>query len=173
MLPRDAFTLWLEEHQPHAPPSVYQPGGFLGAPPIGWQLTVGRTRFVYRVPPESPDILYIVLIERGTARQALHSPFSDLVRLLQLIQRSAAGIRWIRDHVEPSKRRPADALSRERILAFYQRYLTTVSIGCDHGLEWFGGDLSAFSWSTEKRKVRDRVSAAARAEKHADPHLNR
>jgi hypothetical protein len=169
---RDAFTLWLEQHGPVAAPKIYQPGGFFGAPPVGWQIVVGRTTFVYRVPPETPDVLYIVLIERGAGRQALHSPFADMVRLLRLIQHSATGIRWIRGHVEPTKTRPANALSRERILAFYQRYLTTVSVGFENGIEWFGGDLAAFSWAAEKRNIRARLAPHSPSAM-AIPHLNR
>jgi hypothetical protein len=154
---RDRFTEWLLAQPANtAPrPELYQPAGFLGAPPVGWEIVVGRTPFVYRVPQESPDIFYIVLIRRGATRAALHSPFADMVRLLQLLQRAAVGIRWIRGHVEPTASRPADALARERILAFYRRYLTAVSTGVENGIEWFGGNLEEFSWSAEKRKIRD------------------
>ncbi len=155
MFARDAFTCWLEQNGPPGPAKLYHPGACLGASPVGWELVVGRTRFVYRVPAESPDVFYIVLIARGPARHALHSPFADLVRLLRLVQRSGTGIRWIRGHIEPVKKRPADALARERILAFYARYLTAVSRGFENGIEWFGGDLAAFSWSAEKRRIRD------------------
>ncbi len=151
---RDAFTQWLQQEQPNNSPRLYQPAAFLGAPPVGWELTVGRTRFVYRVPVETPTIFYIVLIDRGSERHALRSPFADLVRLLHLIKCSACGIRWIRGHVEPVKNRPANALDRERILAFYQRYLTAVSTGYENGIEWFGGDLTTFSWASEKIKIR-------------------
>ncbi|PTY07821.1 hypothetical protein DB347_06240 [Opitutaceae bacterium EW11] len=169
---RDRFTAWLESHQPQNPPRLYQPAGFLGAPPVGWHLKIGRTTFVYRVPEDATDVFYIVLIERGGSRRALHSPFLDLVRLLQLVQRSESGIRWIRGHVEAPRWRPIDALSPDRILAFYRRYLTAVSQGVDHGVEWYGGDLTAFSWSAEKRKIRERDSAPQNLEL-ADAHLNR
>ena len=160
---RDAFTRWLEQHRPDSPPQVYQPAGCLGGPPLGWQIVVGRTRFVYRVPPEAPHLFYIVLIERGPERHALHSPFADMVRLLQLVQRSGAGLRWIRGHVEPTKQRPSDALTRERIIAFYRRYLTAVSTGFEHGREWYGGDITTFSWSAEKRKIRARAITSTTA----------
>lgn len=153
---RDRFTDWLARERPDAPPQPYAPAAFLGGPQLGWEITVGKTKFVYRVPAEAPDIFYIVLIERGSARSALHSPLADVVRLLHLVKRSDCGIRWIRGHVEPTKRRPQDALTRERLLAFYRRYLTAVHDGVENGVEWFGGDLTAFSWSAEKRKVRDR-----------------
>jgi hypothetical protein len=154
----DAFTFWLQQNQPQAAPKLYQPGGFLGAPPVGWELTVGRTKFVYRVPVEAPDVFYIVLIERGAERDGLRSSLLDMVRLLQLVQQSATGIRRIRGHVEPVKHRPADALSRDRLLAFYRRYLTAVSVGVENGVEWFGGDLTAFSWTKEKRRIRARLT---------------
>lgn len=150
---RDAFTLWLQENAPDLNPRVYQPGAFLGAPPIGWRIVIGRTAFVYRVPHDTPDVFYVVLIERASKRLALHSPFRDFVRLLTLIKQSGSGIRWIRGHVEPTSDRPSDALSRERILAFYRRYLTAVSIGCENGIEWYAGDITAFEWEREKRKV--------------------
>jgi type III secretion system regulator LcrR len=156
MVLRDAFTVWLTAQRPDAPPRPYQPAGFLGGPVLGWQVEIGRTRFVYRVPEEAQHIFYVVLIERGSGRQGLHSPFADMVRLLQLIQKSSAGIRWIRGHVEPTKKRPADALDRERLIAFYQRYLTAVSTGVENGVEWYGGDLTAFSWAKEKTRVRER-----------------
>ena len=151
---RDAFTLWVQDNVPDLTPSLYQPGGFMGAPPVGWRIIIGRTAFVYRVPQESPELFYVVLIERASAaRAALHSPFRDFVRLLALIKQSATGIRWIRGHVEPTSDRPDDALSRERILAFYRRYLTAVSIGDENGVEWYAGDITAFEWQREKRKV--------------------
>lgn len=150
----DRFTLWLRAHPAAPQPEVYQPAAFLGAPPIGWQIVVGRTRFVYRVPRDAPDILYVVLIERAVSRAALHSPLRDMVRLLQWIQQSDASIRWIRGHVEPVARRPPDALSRERLIAFYERYLTAVSTGVENGVEWYGGDLTRFSWEKEKGKQR-------------------
>ncbi len=156
MLTRDAFTRWLQQRDGPGAATVYQPGAFLGAPPVGWQLTLGRTRFVYRVPEETPDIFYIVRIERADGRHGLHSPLLDMVRLLRLIKTSDAAIRWIRGHVEPVKNRPADALSRERLIAFYQRYLTAVSTGFENGVEWYGGDLTAFSWQQEKRKIATR-----------------
>ena len=154
MVSPDAFTRWFQSHRPEDPPQVYQPAAFLGGPVLGWSLRFGDTHLVYRIPPDEPEVLYIVLIERGTSRQNLRSPFAAIVRFLSLVQESQCGVRWIRGHVEPSRRRPDDALSRERILAFYQRYLTAVSVGVENGIEWFGGDLQAFSWSQEKRKIR-------------------
>jgi len=161
MVHRDAFTLWLERERPEMRVRPYQPAGAWGGPVIGWQLCVGRTRFVYRVPPESPEVLYVVLIERAAQREGLHSPLGDMVRLLRLIQTSDAGVTWIRGHVEPIKGRPDDALTRERLLAFYQRYLTAVSTGVENGVEWYGGDLSTFSWTAEKRRVRTRAGRSA------------
>lgn len=161
---RDAFTLWLESQVPPRSPTLYQPAGFLGAPPVGWQLTVGRTRFVYRVPEQQRDVFYVVLIERDDARVGLHSPLADMVRLLQLVQQSGAGIRWIRGHVEPTSDRPCDALTRERLLAFYTRYLTTVADGVEDGVAWYGGDLTTFSWAREKRKVREHRAARLRTD---------
>ncbi len=151
---RDPFTCWLDVHRPDLRPVRYQPAAMLGAAQIGWQITLGRTRFVYRIPPDHPDIFYIVLIERGAGPRSLRSPFSDLVRLLLLLQRSQAGIRWIRGHVQPTTRTHADALPATRILAFYQRYLTTVSDGVENGVAWYGGDLTTFSWAAEKTKIR-------------------
>jgi type III secretion system regulator LcrR len=156
MVSHDAFTVWLSSERAEAPPKPYQPAGFLGGPVLGWQVQIGRTQFVYRVPEEAPDVFYIVLIERACGRHGLHSPFADMVRLLRLIQRSGAGIRWIRGHVEPTRHRPSDALERERIIAFYRRYLTAVNTGIENGVEWYGGDLTAFSWSREKARIRDR-----------------
>ncbi len=150
----DRFTQWLLVSPAAPQPSLYQPGAFLGAPPLGWKISLGRTHFVYRVPADAADVFYIVRIERAVGRTALHSPFLDLVRLLHLVQTSDCGIRWIRGHVEPVKDRPTDALSRERILAFYQRYLTAVHDGVENGIAWYGGDLTTFSWQSEKRKVR-------------------
>jgi hypothetical protein len=153
---RDAFTRWLQQRDGADAATVYQPGAFLGAPPVGWQLTLGRTRFVYRVPDEAPDIFYIVRIERAEGRSGLHSPLYDMVRLLKLIKASDAPIRWIRGHVEPVKNRPADALPRERLIAFYQRYLTALNTGFENGVEWYGGDLTAFNWRDEKQKIATR-----------------
>ena len=151
---RDPFTCWLDVHRPDLRPVRYQPAAMLGAAQIGWQITLGRTRFVYRIPPDHPDIFYIVLIERGAGPRSLRSPFSDLVRLLLLLQRSQAGIRWIRGHVQPTTRTHAVAPPATRILAFYQRYLTTVSDGVENGVAWYGGDLTTFSWAAEKTKIR-------------------
>jgi hypothetical protein len=153
MFHRDRFTCWLAEHRPDLPVARYAPGAILGGPQLGWQLTLGRTRFVYRVPAEKPDIFYIILIERGPSRAGLRSPFADMVRLLLMIKDSESGIRWIRGTVEPTRDAPADALERKRIRAFYHRYLTAVSDGFENGAAWMGGDLTAFSWKREKRKI--------------------
>lgn len=157
---RDAFTRWLQAERPDLPVTCYQPMALYGGPQIGWEITIGRTTFVYRVPPEHPDIFYVVLIRRAPGPRTLHSPFADLVRLLRLIQGSPAGIRWIRGTVEPTSDRPADALTTDRILAFYQRYLTTVCDGVENGVQWYGGDLTTFSWAREKQKVRTLAAAA-------------
>lgn len=163
MLP-DAFTRWLQTHRPDLPFSPYQPAARFGGRQVGWRLRIGRTLFVYRIPPEKPDIFYIVLIERGDTPRSLHSPLADMVRLLLLVKGSPAGIRWIRGHVAPTSDRPADALSGERLLAFYQRYLTTVDDGIENGLQWYGGDLTTFSWAHEKRKIRPTAAPPPPAE---------
>jgi hypothetical protein len=150
----DAFTLWLTAHRPELPVVPYQPGARFGAPQRGWELHIGRTKFVYRIPPEQPDVFYIVLIERGAGPRSLHSPLADLVRLLLLVKGSQTGVRWIRGHVDADTDEAADALAGERLLAFYRRYLTTVEDGVENGVQWYGGDLTTFSWAHEKRKIR-------------------
>lgn len=155
-MPPDAFTRWLQAHRPDLPVRPYNPGARYGAPQVGWQIRIGRTLFVYRIPPEKPEIFYIVLIERGEGPQSLRSPLADMVRLLLLVKGSPAGIRWIRGHVDTDGAKQSNPLPAERLLAFYRRYLTTVEDGIENGVRWYGGDLTTFSWAHEKRKIRTR-----------------
>ncbi len=141
-LSRDPFTTWLEEQK--IPISVYQPAGFLGCPPLGWKITVGQSTFVYRVPPEDPRSLIIVLFERLSDRQGLRSPFADIVRFISLIKKSGADIHRIQGHVEAVSDRPRDSLEDARIAAFYKRYLAANQLFIDNGVEWVAGDLRTY-----------------------------
>lgn len=139
---RDPFTAWLEL-QGRAP-GVYQPAGFLGDPPIGWKLRVGRSTFVYRVPPETPEMLVIILFERQGERSGLCSSFADIVRFISLAKRSGAPIDIIQGRVEALSWRPKDSLENERIAAFYQRYLAAYKTFVRDGVAWFAGDLRKY-----------------------------
>ena len=139
---RDPFTLWLSEQ--NRAPTLYQPAAMLGAPPVGWQMTLGQSTFVYRVPKETPHLLIIVLFERKTQRSGLRSPFADIVRFLALIKKAEVGITHIQGHVAAVRDRPEDSLEDEQILAFYRRYLKVVDLFTEDDTLWVGGPLKPF-----------------------------
>ncbi len=139
---RDPFTCWLEDQK--IPLTVYQPAGFLGAPPVGWRVFLGHSSLVYRVPEESPQTLIIILFERQTDRQGLRSPFADIVRFISLIKKSGADIHRIQGHIEAVTDRPADSLENAKIVAFYKRYLAANQLFVDNGVEWVAGDLRTY-----------------------------
>lgn len=116
----------------------------MGDPPVGWKLPVGKSSFVYRVPPETPDTLIIVLFERNGDRTGLQSPFADIVRFISLVKKSQAAIRIIQGHVQPLEQRPEDSLSAEKIAAFYQRYLAAYKVFLKDGVPWFAGNLTTY-----------------------------
>lgn len=139
---RDSFTVWLESQGMTL--SIYQPGGFLGRPPVGWKLTVGQSTLVYRVPEEAPQTLIIVLFERQNQRQGLRSAFADIVRFISLIKKSGVEIHRIQGHVEAVGDRPKDSLENAKIAAFYKRYLAANQLFIDNDIEWVAGDLRTY-----------------------------
>lgn len=140
--PRDPFTEWLTAQG--RPPELYQPAGMLGAPPVGWLTRVGKSIFVYRVPPETPDLLIIVLFERQGERGGLRSPFADIVRFLVTVQRAEVGILRVKGHVAATSDRPEDSLENEAILAFYRRYLHVEDVALEGDVLWVGGLLKPY-----------------------------
>ncbi|GEP43708.1 hypothetical protein [Brevifollis gellanilyticus] len=140
---RDRFTDWL--HERGMPPKLYQPAAMLGAPPVGWEMTVGQSTLVYRVPEETPHLLIIVLFERQTQRNGLRSPFADIVRFLSLVKKADVGITDIKGHVSATSDRPADSLENEGILAFYRRYLKVVDLFVENDILWVGGTLLTYT----------------------------
>lgn len=139
---RDLFTCWLDENGHR--PELYQPAGMLGAPPLGWQIYLGESKFVYRVPPETPHWLIIVLFERRCGRLGLRSPFADIVRFLSTVKVAAVGITHIKGHVAATSDRPMDSLENERILTFYRRYLRVEDLVVENETLWVGGPLQPF-----------------------------
>jgi hypothetical protein len=133
----DRFTTWLKSQG--YPVEIYQPGGFLGFPPVGWELQLRRAHIVYQVHPETPETLVVVLFTRAGERAGLNSPFADFVRLVALAQR--AGMARIKGRVEASEDRPADALETEPMEAFYRRYLSGVDVIEDDDVRWIVGEL--------------------------------
>ncbi len=140
---RDRFTDWL--HERGSPPKLYQPAAMLGAPPVGWELTIGQSTLVYRIPEEIPNVLIIVLFERQTQRNGLRSPFADIVRFISLVKKANVGITDIRGHVSATSDRPADSLENEGILAFYRRYLGVVDHSIENGILWVSGSLLTYT----------------------------
>lgn len=144
LFPKDEFTRWLEAEQ-GVTPKVYQPAARYGGVPVGWQISLGRSTFVYRMPEERPGVFLIVLFERTGERSGLRSPFADFVRLLSLIKRSNLGVHTIEGHVEALKGRPQDSLANEQIVHFYKRYLLADQVRVEHGVEWVAGDLTTYT----------------------------
>jgi type III secretion system regulator LcrR len=142
MLKADSFTQWLR-HRGMAP-EPYAPAAYLGMPAVGWQIPVGHSVFVYRVPDDASRSLIIVLFERQGERSGLGSPFVDIVRFISLVKRSEAPIDTIEGRVEALQGRPQDSLEGERIAAFYQRYLAAYRTFVRDGLQWFAGDLRKY-----------------------------
>lgn len=142
LIPEDAFTLWLKGQG--ITPKVYSPAARFGGIPIGWQIPIGKSTFVYRLPPERPGVFIIILFERQGERSGLRSPFGDFVRLLSLIKRAGIGIHTIEGHVEAVKGRPADSLLNEQIVHFYKRYLLASQVRVENEVEWVAGDLTTY-----------------------------
>jgi type III secretion system regulator LcrR len=144
-------------------PEIYQPAGYLGLPPVGWQLPVGHSTFVYRVPEDESRSLIIVLFERQGERSGLASSFVDIVRFISLVKRSEAPIDTIEGRVEALEGRPRDSLESERIASFYQRYLAAYRTFVRDGLEWFAGDLRTYvpPLRTEKNWLSSEAEAHA------------
>jgi type III secretion system regulator LcrR len=138
----DPFTQYLRQRGVAV--GVYQPGGFLGFPPVGWRIQVGKSFFVYRVPEETPEILLIVLFEREGERNGLRSPFADIVRFISMVKKSKAPIHFIKGHVDVVSDRPADHLETDKIAAFYKRYLAAHHVSIENGIEWVAGDLGTY-----------------------------
>ena len=120
-LHRDPFTQWLEAQG--ITPGIYQPAGMMGFPPLGWQLVVGRSLVVYRVAPEDPATLIVVLVERQTNRRGIHSPFADLIRFLALLRKSDTGVTHVNGHINAVSWRPKDSLDTFRMKPFYVEHL--------------------------------------------------
>lgn len=122
---------------------VYQPGGFFGCPPLGWQVRLKRSTISYVVRAEKPDTLIVIMFEREETRRGLGSPFADFVRFVRLVKNSPCGIARIQGRVEASERRPADSLEKERMAGFYHRYLGGVNVtdGESADVEWVVGEL--------------------------------
>jgi len=142
----DTLTSWLKDQGLH--PEIYQPGAFLGFPPVGWSLRLRHAHLVYRVCEERPQTLIIVLFERAPSAKGgagLRGPFFDFVQFLTLVQQSACGICWIEGLVQLPKSRPQDALSSERLDRFYKKYLRAFEIGERNGDWWIAGDLTQFT----------------------------
>jgi hypothetical protein len=139
---RDLFTDWL--HECGTVPKLYQPAAMLGAPPVGWEITVGQSTLVYRIPEETPNVLIIVLFERQTQRQGLRSPFADIVRFISLVKKADVGITDIKGHVSATSDRPADSLENESILGFYRRYLKVVDLIVENEVLWVAGAMPTY-----------------------------
>jgi hypothetical protein len=138
----DLFTDWLRKCG--TAPKLYQPAAMLGAPPVGWEITVGQSTLVYRIPKETPHVLIIVLFERQTQRNGLRSPFADIVRFISLVKKADVGITDIKGHVSATSDRPADSLENEGILAFYRRYLKAVDLIAENDVLWVAGSLLTY-----------------------------
>lgn len=136
----DPFTAWLEARGTVV--EIYQPGGFMGRPPVGRKITVGRSTIVYRIIEEKPDDLIVVLLERQGERSGLRSPFADFAKFVALVKKSGAPIRNIRGHVDVLSQLPEDHASTERIAAFYKRHLAASHEFVENGIEWVSGDLT-------------------------------
>lgn len=141
-LHHDSFTSWLREHAYDV--GVYQPGAFLGSPPLGHSLNLGKSLFVYRVAEDQPQILIIVLFEKTEDRHGLRSPFLDFIKFINLIKKSNSGIEQIKGHVEATSWRPEDSLENPKIAAFYKKYMTANHLSMENGIEWVSGNLLAY-----------------------------
>ena len=135
----DPFTRWLEGQG--TKPGVYQPGAMFGSPPLGWQISVGRSSVVYRVDPADPATLILVLIEREKTRTGLHSPFGDLIRFLKLLHQSQTGITHVNGHINAVSWRPDDSLDTPRMKPFYVKHLGGHYFTDETGTEWVRGSV--------------------------------
>ena len=136
----DPFTAWMEARGMAV--GIYQPGGFMGRPPVGRKVTVGKSTIVYRIIEEAAEDLIVVLLERQGRRSGLKSSFADFARFIALVKKSGAPIKSIRGHVGVLGNLPEDHVSIERIAAFYKRYLAAHQVFIENGVEWVSGDLT-------------------------------
>ena len=149
----DPFTRWLEAQG--RKPGLYQPGGMFGYPPLGWELSVGRSKVVYRVDPAQAETLILVLIARDSSRAGLHSPFGDLIRFLSLLKQSDVGITHVNGHINAVSWRPEDGLTTPRMRPFYVKHLGGHYFTDENGTEWVRGSLDeAFLQLTASMKSR-------------------
>jgi len=136
---KDRFTEWLMAQG--TPPSVYQPGGLLGYPPMGWQVKVRGTAIVYVVRKEEPEVLLIIMFEREQNRRGLTSPFADLIRFLRLLEESKAGVTHVTGRIHAIEGRGADSLDTERMKPFYVKHLGGQYRIDKQGIEWVRGSV--------------------------------
>ena len=137
---KDLFTQWLEARG--TPPEIYQPGGFFGCPPMGWQHTQRGTAIVYVVRKEEPETLHIIMFEREHNRKGLVSPFATLIRFLRLLYLSESGITHVTGRINAIEGRPADSLDTERMMPFYVRHLRGHYMTDEHGIKWVRGSVA-------------------------------
>lgn len=136
---KDRFTEWLIAQS--TPPSVYQPGGLLGYPPMGWEVKMKHCAIAYVVRPKEPETLVIIMFERGPRRSGLNSSFKDMIRFLSLVSQSDAGITHVTGRIHAIEGRPSDSLETQRMRPFYQTYLGGEYFTDETGVEWVRGSL--------------------------------
>ncbi len=136
---KDAFTAWLETQG--IVPKIYQPGGLFG-PPLGWEISLGRSRIVYRVDPSDTTTLILGMIERDQDRQGLYSPFADLVRFIKTLHQSRAGLTHVNGHINAVSWRPEDSLDTARMKPFYVKHLGGRYFTDEQGVEWVRGSVA-------------------------------
>lgn len=146
MLWEDRFTVWLRANWETDVRKLkkYAPAGHLGAAPVGWEIQIGHSKFVYRIAAQKQHILIIVLFERLESCSGLRSPFTDFVKFLSLVKRAEVGVTGIAGHIDALDAAQGPNLESERIAAFYKKHLAAFSIGVRNDLEWVAGDLTKF-----------------------------
>ncbi|MBB5037706.1 hypothetical protein [Prosthecobacter dejongeii] len=147
---KDRFTEWLITQG--TPPSVYQPGGLLGYPPMGWEVKMKHCAIAYVVRPKDPATLVIIMFEREQRRSGLDSPFMDMIRFLSQVRRSDAGITHVTGRIHAIEGRPSDSLETQRMRPFYQIHLGGEYFTDETGVEWVRGSLEKAFEGLKRKK---------------------
>ncbi len=116
----------------------------------GGRINLAGSELVYKVEPD--DTVMIVFYRRLNKRSSLKNSFRDLVGFCALVADNVPAIKFISGKAEPLLRSSKDGISKERLLAMYNRH-----IGTELKAGWLYFDLDQYRYRTadsEKHHLR-------------------